>query len=225
MITLAHEIVIQDGSDLWTKLGTVATLLAVLAALFGPLLLDRMRRPRLEVTVASDLVAALATGPGQAGGRRLTVNITNEGRRQANDVQVFLSVEAPVDVPGLAEVHRIESFQSPIPFLHREGGAWTSQYSVAIPPGFSRPLEILVEDLTGFHLASAEEHDPGKPISETFGLEEGDHRVVLDMVGSNFRVVRLEGQLQIRNEPSNADAKWSEPPRIVRYRAGDPLPS
>jgi hypothetical protein len=224
MLPLAHDVFIEQGNDLWAKLGTVATLLAVLVALFGPLLLDWIRRPRLEVTAASDLIAALATGPGKVGSRRLTVDITNQGRRQASDVQVFISVDAPVEIPGEAGLHRIEAFQSPIPFLHQEGGQWTTQYSVAIPPGFSRPLELLFEEGDGFHLATAAEHDPDKPRSDVFGLEDGDHRVVLDIVGSNLRVVRLEGLLQIQGRPAEPEAVWGKPLKVVRYRPGDPLP-
>lgn len=225
MLPLAHEVLIEQGSDPWTKLAAVATLLAVLVALFGPLLLDRIRRPRLQVTVASDLIATLAGPPGNTSGRRLVVNVTNDGRRQANDVQVFVSAEAPLAEPETAGIHRIEAFQVPIPFLHQEGGQWTSQYSVAIPPGFSRPLELLFEEDRAFHLASPAAHDSGKPREDVFGLEDGDHRIIFDIVGSNFRVVRLEGVLRTSTWPSETESRWSKPPKVVRYRAGDPLPS
>lgn len=224
MPPIAHEVFIQQGSDLWTKLGTPATLLAVLAALFGPLLLDRIRRPRLVVSVASDLVAALARAPGSAGRGQLTIDITNQGRRQANDVQVFLSVETQVDNSGLGDVHRIEAFQSPVPFFHQEGGQWATQFSVAIPPGFSRPLGILVEDVVGFRLATATENPPNEPAPSSFGLDDGDRRVLLDIVGSNFRVVRVEGLLRVQNQSPDPNARWIKGPKVVRYRAGDPLP-
>jgi hypothetical protein len=225
MPPLAHDVFVQTGSDLWAKLGTVATLLAVLVALFGPLIVDRLRRPRLKVTIASDLISTLASAPAASGRRRLAVNITNHGRRQANDVQVFLTVETPIEVPGMSDTYRIETFQTPIPFFHHEGGDWTPQYSVAIPPGFSRPLQILVEDMTGFLLASPSEHNPAIPDPRSFELENGAHRVVLDIVGSNLKVIRLEGELQTTDEPSRREAKWSKPLKVVRYRVDDPLPS
>lgn len=223
MLPLAHEVFVQE-SDLWAKLGTIATLLAVLVALFGPLIVDRLRRPRLKVTIASNLVSSLVSAPAEAGRRRLTVNIGNHGRRQANDVQVFLSVETPVEVPGASDVHRIEAFQSPIPFFHQEGGDWTFQYSVAIPPGFSRPLHLLTADGSEFKLVSAVELDPAKPDPRSFGLASGEYRVVLDIVGSNFKVIRLEGRLWIEDGPRQSEAQWKTPPKAVPYRSGDPLP-
>lgn len=221
MLPAASDVIIQQGSDTWTKLGTLATLAAVLVALFGPLLLDRLRRPRLKVTVASSLVSALATATHDRGGR-LTVNVTNQGRRQANDVQVFLTAESPMEVPGMAGAFRIEAFQSPVPFFHREGGRWSYQYSVPIPQGFARPLHLLVEDETGPRLTSAAEHDPATPLPDAV-LMDGDYRIVLDIAGSNFKVIRLEGRLRIEGEPHSV-ASWITPPVEVRHRAEDPLP-
>src|SRR5690349_15990625 len=192
MPVLVLTVELEQESDAWAKLATVATFLAVLVALFGPLLLDRLRRPRLEVTVASDLVSTLAS---DSDVQRLTVNVTNRGRRQANDVQALLSVEAPIEVPGVTGANRIEAFQAPVPFIHREGGKWSFQYSVAIPQGFARPLHLLIDDIDGLRLVTPAEREP-EPLADGLGLEDGEYRVVLDLVGSNFRVLRYEGRLE-----------------------------
>jgi hypothetical protein len=215
LVALA-EIVIHEESDLWVKLSTVATFMAVAAALFGPLVLDWLRRPKIRVTRASDLVTSMDGNPESIGKQRLVLNVINQGKRQASDIQVFLTLERPVEIPGMDDVYSITSFQTPLAFAHREGGEWALQYSVAVPHGFSRPLQLFAETEDGFALANG-------PESAKAALQEGDYRAVLDIVGSNFKVARYEGQLRIGDDDGESGVRWKRAPRRVAYKPGDPL--
>jgi hypothetical protein len=210
---------VGEGSDIWPLLGTLATFLAVFVALFGPAVWEWIRRPSLSLSEASDLVSMLGSGKDPRSVPAFVLNAANHGRRQANDVQVFVSVDAPAEVPGESDLRRVIAFQAPIPFFHQEGGEWTRQFSVAIPPGFSRPIRIATIADEGVVLSHGAE-PPSNP------LDDDVYTVILDVVGSNFRVARFRCLLTIERSVTGykgRQVKLTQGPKKIRYRPVSPF--
>jgi hypothetical protein len=213
--------VIQEAST-WEIVATIATVLAVLVALFGPAVWDWWRRPKLELV--NDPRAAFgmwsAGETGEIGGPLVFVGVRNAGRQQANDVQVFMSVSREVDTDFGKALHRShDTFQTPIAFIHREGGVWVRQHSVAIPWGFLRPLQLLQTFDRRLGIANRPP-GPGK------GLPNGKHMITLDVLGSNFKVCRFFGVLEITGVGAGEErieATWRRFPEPVPYES-DPFP-
>jgi hypothetical protein len=210
---------VGEGSDIWLVLGTLATFLAVFVALFGPAFWEWVRQPSLSLSEASHLVAMLGSGKDPRSVPAFVLNVANDGKRQANDVQVFVSVDVPVEVPGESDLRRVLAFQAPVPFFHQEGGEWTRQFSVAIPPGFSRPIRIATIADEGIVLPHGAE-PPSNP------LDDDLYTVILDVVGSNFRVARFRCLLRVERSATGykgRQVKLIQAPRKNRYRPASPF--
>jgi hypothetical protein len=223
MFAVLNTGVAHQPSELWTALNALATFMAVAVALFGPIVFEYLRRPRITVSAAHEaheLALVVAHGPLLDKGPRLYVEVSNEGRRQANDVQVFLSAGAKVEIPGQDRLsNRIVALQTLLGFVYKEADKAIYHESVSIPPGFSKPLGLLArsEERPIFLLPDVVNPD----------VYDGEYQVVLDVVGSNFKVVRYEGAVSFRNidSPDEGDpqVEWIKPPRRTRYVRGNPL--
>lgn len=219
MIAALEVELVGEGIDIWPVLGTLATFLAVFVALFGPAFWEWIRRPSLSLSEASHLVSMLGGGKDPGSVPAFVLNVANDGRRQANDVQVFVSVDAPAEVPGESDLRRVIAFQAPVPFFHQEGGAWTRQFSVAIPPGFSRPIRIATIADEGVVLSHGAE-PPSNP------LDDDVYAVILDVVGSNFRVARFRCLLTVERSATGykgRQVKLTQGPKKIRYRPVSPF--
>jgi hypothetical protein len=122
MIAALEVELVGKGGDIWPLLGALATFLAVIVALFGSAFWEWVRRPSLTLSEASNIVSMLGSGQDPGSVPAFVLNVTNDGKQQANDVQVFLSVDAPADVPGESDVRRVVAFQAPVPFFPPRGG-------------------------------------------------------------------------------------------------------
>jgi hypothetical protein len=162
--TLQVELV-GKGTDIWPVLGTVATFLAVLVALFGSAFWKWIGRPRLNLSEASNIVSMLGSGGDPRSMPAFVLNVVNVGREQADDVQVFVSVDAPTKLTEEPHARTVAAFQAPVPFFHREGGEWTRQFSVAIPTGFAGPIRIATLGDFGLMLSSSAE-SPGNSLDD-----------------------------------------------------------
>ena len=220
MLAALEVELVNDATDVWVVLGVIATFLAVLVALFGPFLVEWRRRPKLTVVPeAIHLDAWLAEQTGDEGGPVVFVSVQNHrGSRQASDVQVFLSMGLQQQFGKAKGVVNV-AYQTPVAFVHQEGGMWTRQFSVAIPPGFARPLQLL--KVAGGQLVLA-----NVPDANARPLSSGRYNVVLDVVGSNFSVFRYRGELEVRGVredqtlDDDAGATWVSPLRKEKYTVG-----
>lgn len=211
--------VVQEAST-WQVITAMATVAAVVVALFGPALRSWWRRPRIKLQAGSAGATGMWLGGQTAdSGPLVFVDVNNAGRQQANSVQVFISITQEVDSDfGKAQVSAYDTLQTPIPFIHREGGRWTRQFSVSIPWGFSRPLQLLEQFEDGSVRIA---HGQGGIAHVLGGLRNGNHMVTLDVLGSNFKVCRFFGVLKLRGvgeDEARMDASWQIEPAAVRYQ-------
>src|SRR3954454_9808950 len=82
----------------FTMLAAVATLAAVIVALFGEDLRARRRRPKLKLTVEPETEAIVVKGEGARGVSSAYMHLYAEpGRDKAQDVEMFVSLGTTIE--------------------------------------------------------------------------------------------------------------------------------
>lgn len=228
------------ASVIVASVGVVATLAAVLVALFGPRYHARRSRPMLSLVAHPPGMGLAVEFDDSAEAMQLLLR-NRPGQDTARDVEIFASVSAEREDGASTEIvveYEPLVFENPL-------GSNGSRTSGTVPAGFSRPVWFALVGqrqavARAFTVDAAPEqaHDVGAAVtidpyvrSWMPWLEpQVNYDVKLVVTGSNFDAVTLGGRLrgEFGQEPvddSGATVKvivfeWTEEPRQI----DDPRP-